>query len=99
VSVLRVSAKTGEGVEALWAAIAGKALRRTQATSEGHELLRLAQDTLARWFGAAQANGHAAFRQVLDDWQHGRLDDCSAAETLVKLLLEEHGFRQREIRP
>lgn len=87
VPVLRVSAKTGEGVEALWTAIAAQALRRAGAMGESHELLRMAQETLARWFDAAQSDRHPALQQLIDKWRHGGLDDASAAEALLKLLL------------
>jgi len=43
--VLRVSARTGTGVEALWSAITARPLRREQ-TDAGADLLRLAQETL-----------------------------------------------------
>ncbi len=43
VPVVRVSAKTGEGVEALWTAIAGQPLRRAGPVTAGRELLRLAR--------------------------------------------------------
>lgn len=91
VPVLRVSAKTGEGVEALWRAIAGQALRRAGAIEESHELLRQAQDTLARWFHAAQADRHPALQQLLSQWQQGNLQDRGAAEALLDLLQREYG--------
>src|SRR5262249_51451364 len=52
--VLRVSSKTGAGMEALWAAIASQKLRRAGQGGDSRELLRLAQETVARWFRAAQ---------------------------------------------
>jgi LAO/AO transport system kinase len=91
VPVLRVSAKTGEGVEALWTAIAGQPLRRTGPVSEGHELLRLAHDTLARWFSAAQADRHSALQKLLDKWKDGVIEDAGAVESLLKLLQNEYG--------
>ena len=92
--VLRVSAKTGEGVEVLWTAIAGQALRRTRAESETLELLRLAQDTLAMWFSAAQVDRHSALQQLLDKWEHGSIEDAGAAESLLNLLQKEYGSRR-----
>jgi putative protein kinase ArgK-like GTPase of G3E family len=91
VAVLRVSAKTGEGVEALWTAIAGQTLRRAGPMGESHELLQLAQDTLAKWFCAAQADRHPALQQLLDKWEHGAVEDACAAEELLKLRQNESG--------
>jgi putative protein kinase ArgK-like GTPase of G3E family len=94
VPVVRVSAKTGEGVEALWTAIAGQPLRRATPVTAGHELLRLAQDILTRWFSAAQADRHSALQQLLDKWEHGVMEDAGAAESLLNLLQKEYGSRR-----
>jgi LAO/AO transport system kinase len=94
VPVLRVSAKTGEGVEALWTAIAGQPLRRAGPVTAGDELLRLAQDTLARWFSMAQVDRHSALQQLLDKWEHGSIEDAGAAESLLNLLQKEYGSRR-----
>jgi LAO/AO transport system kinase len=96
VPVVRVSAKTGEGVEALWTAIAGQPLRRAGPVTAGHELLRLAQDILARWFISAQADQHSALQQLLDKWDHGAIEDAGAAESLLNLLQREYGSRREE---
>jgi putative protein kinase ArgK-like GTPase of G3E family len=86
VPVIRVSAKSGEGVEALWTAIDGRMLRRTDTVSGSRELLRLAQDTLASWFKAAQVEQRPALQQLVNQWQQGLLNDHAAAEALLELL-------------
>ena len=96
VPVIRVSAKTGEGVEALWKAIAGRALRRAQPVGESSELLRLAQEALTRWFSAAQAEHHPGLQQLQSEWQHGGLSDHGAAEDLLALLQQEYGSRPKD---
>ncbi len=83
--VLRVSARTGAGVEALWAAIAACPLRRA-AGDAGAELLRLAQETLAARFAAARAEGDGALQNLLFRWRGGELDAAQAVAALLHLL-------------
>jgi LAO/AO transport system kinase len=92
VPVIRVSAKSGEGVEALWTAIASNLPHRGKTASGSRELLRLAQDTLATWFHAAQAGQHPAVQQLITKWQQGVISDRQAAEALLELLQKERGF-------
>jgi LAO/AO transport system ATPase len=89
--VIRVSAKTGEGVEALWTAIAGLPLRRAEMAYGSQELLRLVQDTLERWCSAAQAEQHPEFQKILSQWRLGLLNESGAAEALLALLQKEYG--------
>jgi 2-methylcitrate dehydratase len=84
VPVLRVSARTGAGLAELWKTIAGLPLRR-EARQEGRDLLRLAQETLAARFAAAQ-RGDARLRDVLRRWQGGELDATKAAAAVLGLL-------------
>jgi LAO/AO transport system ATPase len=94
VPVIRVSAKSGEGVEALWAAIADQMLRRANTACESSELLRLTQDTLATWLRAAQAEQRPELKQLIDKWRLGALSDRAAAEALLELLQKEYGNRR-----
>jgi LAO/AO transport system ATPase len=91
VPVLRVSARAGEGLEALWTAIAGHKLRREELGKESRELLRLAQDRLAQWFRAAEADEHPGVQELLVRWQRGLLSESGTAEALVELLRKEYG--------
>src|SRR5262245_9516576 len=64
VPVLRVSARTGAGLAELWQTIAGLPLKRA-ARLEGRDLLRLAQETLAARFAAAQEQDVSQLRELL----------------------------------
>jgi LAO/AO transport system ATPase len=83
--IVRVSARTGAGVEALWSAIAALPLRRG-AVDAGADLLRLAQETLAARFAAARADGDAALRELLFHWRSGGLEPVQAVEALLRLM-------------
>jgi LAO/AO transport system kinase len=91
VPVLRVSSHTGEGIEALWTAIAGYALRRADLGTEDGELLRLAQDLLARWYSTAQAGKHPGLQEIRSQLQSGLLSERGAAAAVVELLQKEYG--------
>jgi LAO/AO transport system ATPase len=80
-AVLRVSARTGMGVEALWSAIASCPLRRGRADA-GAELLRLAQETLAARFAAA----HGDLQHLLVRWRGGEMNAAQAVDALLRLL-------------
>ncbi len=62
--VLRVSARTGAGIEALWSGIASRPLRRDRAETAA-DLLRLAQEALAARFTAARADNDAALARTV----------------------------------
>jgi hypothetical protein len=86
--VLRVSGRTGAGVEELWAAIAAFPLRRGASRSAG-ELLERAQEVLARRFAGARAAGNGDLTDLLSRWQSGALDPEEAAAALLRLLGSE----------
>jgi len=83
--VLRVSARTGTGVEALWSAITARPLRREQ-TDAGADLLRLAQETLAMRFASAHADGDAELQNLLVRWRNGGVDLAQTVDALLRLL-------------
>jgi 2-methylcitrate dehydratase len=83
--ILRVSARTGAGVEALWSAIAARPLRRGD-TMAGADLFRLTQETLAARFTEARADGDAALQELLIRWRSGELDAARAVGALLRLL-------------
>jgi LAO/AO transport system kinase len=85
VPVLRVSSRSGAGINELWQAIAAPPLRRGQQRRE-RDLLRLAQQTLAARFAAAERTGRSELRQLLAAWQRGEISSAQAASSLVKLL-------------
>src|SRR5262249_28290709 len=71
VPVLRVSSRSGNGLDELWQTIASRPLRRGRQ-QRGRDLLRLAEQTLAARFATAEATGRPELRQLLDSWQRGR---------------------------
>jgi LAO/AO transport system kinase len=83
--VLRVSARTGDGVEALWQAIRACPLRR-HAPGTARDLLRLAQATLAARFATARSAGEVGLDQLLTRWQKGEIDPEAAAAEVLRLL-------------
>lgn len=86
VPVLRVSAKTGEGLEKLWEAIAANRLRRQPTPRDAEELLRLAQQTLAERFAKARAAGNAELASILRKYEGGTLDAEEAGRALLRAL-------------
>jgi LAO/AO transport system ATPase len=86
VSVLRVSAKTGEGIEPLGKALLAAPLRPFDELAPDRELLRLAQERLAARFAAAQAGQDAQLHQLLADWRQGSLGREKALAALWCLL-------------
>jgi LAO/AO transport system ATPase len=85
VPVLRVSARTGAGLAELWDAIAAVPLRRGGRT-EGRDLLRLAQETLAARFARAEAARAPELEQLLGGWRRGDLEASEAAGALLEWL-------------
>jgi LAO/AO transport system ATPase len=83
--ILRVSSRSGEGVEALWQLLRGLPPRRADQ-SDGRDLLRLAQEVLAGRFAKAEAAGDAELRRIVADWRGGGLDAGRASEALLRLL-------------
>jgi putative protein kinase ArgK-like GTPase of G3E family len=82
--VLRVSARQGEGVEALWQQIAGLPLRR--GTGSVQDLLRLAQEMLVSRCSAAEAASRPELQQLLAQWHKGAMTSAQAAAALLQLL-------------
>ncbi len=85
VPVLRVSARTGAGVECLWSAIAAQPMRRRDAEA-GADLLRLAQEMLAEQFKAARANSADVLQELLLRWRSGDLKSEQAVGELLRLI-------------
>jgi LAO/AO transport system kinase len=83
--VLRVSARTGEGLPELWRAIAARPRRRARPAS-GRDLLRLAQEALAARFARAEAGGGPRFRELLARYQRGELGAEEAGAELLQVL-------------
>lgn len=92
VPVLRVSSRTGDGLDRLWQTIAARPLRRGQQRN-GRELLHLAQQTLAVRFAAAEATGRPELLHLLASWQRGEMTSPQAIAALLDLLHEAANSR------
>jgi len=86
VQVLRVSSRTGEGIDRLWAAILDCPLRRSTGGRGSRDLLRLAQEALAARLSQAEAAGDPGLQELIVQWQQGRLATREAAWKLVQFL-------------
>ncbi len=91
--VLRVSSRSGDGIEELWRTIAARPPRRGRQRS-GRDLLRLAQQTLASRFAAAEAAGRSELRQLLANWQSGEMTSIQATAALLDLLRDASAKRR-----
>src|SRR5262249_44027650 len=85
VPVLRVSSRTGDGLPELFAAIEAAPLRR-QTHRPARELLRLAQQVLARRF--AEGQSRPGVTALLARWQRAEVDTPTAALALLRCLAE-----------
>lgn len=79
VAVLRVSAKSGEGLKELWKVVEASALRHPSVAMDGQELLRLAQENLASRFASAEQSHDVELSQIIARRREGLLKDDEAA--------------------
>jgi putative protein kinase ArgK-like GTPase of G3E family len=86
-AVLRVSARTGAGLNELWSAIEALPLRRGGPAGR-RDLLRLAQEELAARFQSAKAGQDPVLEGLLADWRNGVMDPVQATAALLRLLAE-----------
>ena len=82
-AVLRVSSRTGEGLDTLWHQLRDLPLRR-HGDESSRDLLRLVQAVVATRFAWAEAD--PAVRQIVADWSAGVIDGDSAAALLLRRL-------------
>jgi LAO/AO transport system kinase len=87
VPVLRVSAKTGEGVAELWRTLMALPLRLRPTPDGGRELLKLLQRTLSERYAGATSMGDPALAKLVTQYARGALTPDEAAESLADLLL------------
>jgi LAO/AO transport system kinase len=85
VPVLRVSARTGEGIDKLWETVSSLPLRR-KTNSRADDILRFAQQALAQRFVEAEAAGSPELQELLVQWRQGALDRDAAGTALLCLL-------------
>jgi LAO/AO transport system kinase len=86
VPVVRVSAKTGLGLEELWQAIAAVSPHRSSDATD--DLLPLAQETLGERFAALRAKRRTELEQLAAQWRQGSLSREEAGARLLRLLTE-----------
>jgi LAO/AO transport system ATPase len=86
VPVVRVSAKRGEGIDALWQAVLSSGRRRPEEDRAEGELLRAAQEALAARFSQARARGDQALTRLISQWQQGALSGDEAGAAVLHLL-------------
>jgi LAO/AO transport system kinase len=86
VPVLRVSGRTGEGIETLWTAIKVCPLRRTTLSAGSRALLRLVRENLAAQLAAAEAAQDPAWRDLLTQWREGKLRKSQAVAAVWQYL-------------
>src|SRR4051812_17929562 len=77
VPVLRVSSRTGEGMETLWQTLLTQPRRRPAPVESDAEVLEEAQALLARRF--VQAREDARLQEILARWHRGSLSRAEAA--------------------
>jgi LAO/AO transport system kinase len=83
--VLRVSARTGEGIDKLWEIVSHLPSHRHVHKDE-NGLLRLGQEALVQRFAALEAAGNLELQELLTRWRQGALDPASAGPALLRLL-------------
>jgi len=88
VKILRVSARTGAGLDELVATINTCPSRRTAARTEGRDLLRLLQEEALKRFATLEASKDGRLTRLLDEWRHGTLVTQGAVTELWRLLRE-----------
>jgi LAO/AO transport system ATPase len=85
IPVLRISSKSGEGIDALVEAITASKSKRADHDA-GRDLLQLAQEALAERFHAADAAARAALRRLTEELQTGKLPPEQAADAVLAIL-------------
>lgn len=86
VPIIRVSAKTGEGVEHLSATLGTLPLRRESTAKSKRALMALAQELAASRFAQADARRDPELARLLEEWRKGSLRTSEAASALLALL-------------
>jgi LAO/AO transport system ATPase len=83
--VVRVSSRTGAGLQELWDVIEGLPLRRGVA-ADAAVLLQTAQELMAVRFRGARAAGDPAVTRIIERWHRGELESEAAASELLRVL-------------
>src|SRR5262249_22117215 len=86
--VLRVSAKTGQGMAELWRAIQTVA-DNAEPVPASKDLLRVAQQELKVRFQAALAAGDRNLQNIIKQFQEGRISAAEAGLAVWKILQDQ----------
>jgi LAO/AO transport system ATPase len=86
VPVLKVSSRSGDGIAALWEAIAKLPLRPRERSSDVDALLGFAQAELKHRFSRAASDPRV--KALLHEWRCGALDLNEAGKSLLRLLCD-----------
>ena len=89
IPVVRVSSKTGEGLDDLWSRISALPLRRQTSSDAAYDLLHQAQQSLADWFRRQRAVPASEINRLVAGWQAGELGDTAALQSLLRLFSAE----------
>lgn len=84
IPVLRVSTKSGEGIDELLRAVLEQPLRQQEKAREIRDLLRFAQEALSARFAEAKATPD--LKELLAAWQRGDLDASAAGAEVLRVL-------------
>src|SRR5581483_1933272 len=83
--VVRVSSRTGEGIEKLWDLLSSVPLRRARH-ADLETLLQAAHDALAQRFHAATGSDDPRLRFIVQRWQQSALDLQGAGAAVLEAL-------------
>jgi len=86
IPILKVSAKTGAGIDQLWQVIDALPQKRDALDHDVRDLLSHAQAELKRRFTRGSQGNEARLCKVIEDWRLGRIDDQSAGAAVLSLL-------------
>jgi len=89
VPIVRVSAKTGDGIDDLWSAVEALPPKRVPTSSDGRELLHHAQERLDAWFTRAEEEKNLELAQLIDRWKQSATPEDTLISNLLRLAQKE----------
>jgi LAO/AO transport system kinase len=95
--VLRVSSKTGEGIEALWQAIEQCPPRRSPSAAISQELMEYAHLKINQWFDAVLANDDPRIGHVLADLKAGIIKERDAMYQLLQCFIADYPRPSKDV--
>jgi LAO/AO transport system ATPase len=86
IPIVRVSGKTGLGIDSLWQETLKCPLRRAATCRDAMSLLRLAQDHLSTRYAAMEASGDLGLKNLAEKWQQGQVSRLDAIEEVWRIV-------------